>query len=52
MVVAQVKKAQDLRVEAETAATRADHVNGIKLLEDSTGQLVRAIRSAGIFIPG
>jgi hypothetical protein len=52
MVVAQVKKAQDLRVEAEAAAARKDHVGGIKLLEESTGQLVRAIRSAGIFIPG
>lgn len=52
MVVAQVKKAQDLRVEAEAAAARKDHVVGIKLLEESTGQLVRAIRSAGIFIPG
>lgn len=52
MVAAQVKKAQDLRLEAEAAAARSDHVSGIKLLEESTGQLVRAIRSAGIFIPG
>jgi hypothetical protein len=52
MVVAQVKKAQDLRGAAEAAAARADHVEGIRLLEESTGQLVRAIRSAGIFIPG
>ena len=52
MVAAQVKKAQDLRSEAEAAAARSNHVEGIKLLEESTGQLVRAIRAAGIFIPG
>jgi hypothetical protein len=52
MVVAQVKKAQELRAEAEKVAAAGDHASGIKLLEDSTAQLVRAIRSAGIFIPG
>lgn len=52
MVANQVKKAQEIRKDAEGAAARGDHAGGIKLLEDSTGQLVRAIRSAGIFIPG
>lgn len=51
-VADQVKKGQDLRAEAERAAAGGDHAAGIKLLEDSTSQLVRAIRSAGIFIPG
>lgn len=51
-VAAQVKKAQDLRAEAEKAAAGGDHAAGVRLLEDSTAQLVRAIRSAGVFIPG
>lgn len=51
-VADQVKKGQDLRAQAERAAGSGDHAAGIKLLEDSTSQLVRAIRSAGVFIPG
>jgi tetratricopeptide (TPR) repeat protein len=45
-------KAAALRVEAEAQAKRGDHVGAIKLLEDSTRELVRAIRSGGIYIPG
>lgn len=41
-----------LRGEAEAAASRGDFEAGIKLLEQSTGELVKAIRSAGIYIPG
>lgn len=41
-----------LRGEAEAAASRGDHEAGIKLLEQSTGELVKAIRAAGIYIPG
>ena len=41
-----------LRGEAEAAAARGDFEAGIKLLEQSTGELVKAIRSAGIYIPG
>lgn len=47
-----VSKARDLRTEAETAAKRKDHAQAVKLLEDSTTELVRAIRNAGIYIPG
>ena len=44
--------AGSLRGEAEAAAKRGDFEAGIKLLEQSTGELVKAIRSAGIYIPG
>jgi len=45
-------KAAALRADAEAQAKRGDHAAGIKLLEDSTRELVRAIRSGGIYIPG
>lgn len=41
-----------LRVSAEGKATKKDFESGIKLLEDSTKELVRAIRGAGLYIPG
>ncbi|NMF98716.2 hypothetical protein GPA27_15135 [Aromatoleum toluolicum] len=44
--------AGSLRGEAEAAASRKDFEAGIKLLEQSTSELVKAIRSAGIYIPG
>jgi hypothetical protein len=47
-----VKKAAGIREQAEKTAAGGDHQAGIKLLEDSTADLVRAIRSAGIYIPG
>lgn len=47
-----IDKAKNLRGEAEKTAGRGDHPAAIKLLEDSTAELVRAIRSAGIYIPG
>lgn len=47
-----IGKAQDLRSKADAAASKKDYENAIKLLEDSTQELVRAIRNAGIFIPG
>jgi hypothetical protein len=46
------EKAAALRVEAEAQARKGDHAAGIRLLEDSTRELVRAIRSGGIYIPG
>jgi hypothetical protein len=52
MVQGFVQKANALRKEAEAAAGKGDHVKGIKLLEDSTAELVKAIRGAGIYIPG
>lgn len=45
-------KAQGLRTQAEEAATRKDFEGAIKLLEESTSEVVRAIRNAGIYIPG
>ena len=46
------EKAASLRGQAEAQAKRGDHAAGIRLLEDSTRELVRAIRSGGIYIPG
>lgn len=45
-------RAAALRSEAEAQARRGDHAAGIRLLEDSTRELVRAIRAGGIYIPG
>ncbi len=47
-----VDKAGRVRGEAEQAAKSGDFASGIKLLEDSTRELVRGIRSLGVFIPG
>jgi hypothetical protein len=41
-----------LRASATEAAARSDYEGAIRLLEDSTRALVRAIRGAGVFIPG
>ena len=47
-----LSKAAELRKEAEAAAATGNHSEGIRLLEESTGNLAKAIRSAGVFIPG
>jgi hypothetical protein len=47
-----VAKAAALRTDAKARAAAGDHPGAIKLLEDSTRELVRAIRAGGIFIPG
>lgn len=47
-----VKNGIGLREQAEKKAAQGDHAAGIQLLEESTSQLVRAIRGAGIYIPG
>jgi hypothetical protein len=52
MVIKFLQTAKELRVRAEAAAKSRDHAAAIKLLEESTSELVRAIRSAGIYIPG
>jgi hypothetical protein len=52
MVKGFVDKATQLRTQAESTASKGDYVGGIKLLEDSTAELVKAIRGAGIYIPG
>lgn len=45
-------KATALRREAEARARAGEHAEAIRLLEASTRELVRAIRSGGIYIPG
>ena len=47
-----VQQATTLRRDAEAMAVKKDFESGIKLLEDSTKELVSAIRSAGVFVPG
>lgn len=44
--------AAELRKSAEDAAAKGNHDEGVRLLEESTGNLAKAIRSAGVFIPG
>ena len=52
MVQKYIDQADALRVNAEAVAAKKDFEAGIKLLEDSTKELVRAIRGAGVYIPG
>jgi hypothetical protein len=47
-----LSKAAELRLRADGAASRKDYAEAVKLLEESTAELVRAIRNAGIYIPG
>ena len=47
-----LSKSKDLRNKAEQAGAQKDYEGGIKSLEESTQDLIRAIRNAGIFIPG
>ena len=47
-----VERAADLRRDADSAGRRGDYVNAIRLLEEATRELVRAIRGAGVFIQG
>ena len=47
-----VAKALQLRNQADAAGASSDHAAGVRLLEESTRELIRAIRSAGVFIPG
>jgi hypothetical protein len=51
-VKALTDKATALRREAEARAAIGDHAGAVKVLEESTRDLVRAIRSGGIYIPG
>lgn len=52
MVQKYLDQAQVLRTSAEGMAAKKDFGTGVKLLEDSTKELVRAIRGAGVYIPG
>lgn len=52
MVQKYLEQAASLRSAAEKQASQKDFESAIKTLEDSTKELVRAIRSAGVYIPG
>lgn len=47
-----IGKAAELRNQAEDAAGKKQYEQAIDLLEQSTKELIRAIRSAGVYIPG
>lgn len=47
-----VERAAELRRDADAAGQQGDYGNAIRLLEEATRELVRAIRGAGVFIPG
>ena len=47
-----IDNAAALRAEAEAAAAKKKFDVAIELLERSTSELIRAIRSAGVYIPG
>lgn len=47
-----VAKAADLRRQADELGRSARYEEAIRMMEQSTTELVKAIRSAGIFIPG
>lgn len=52
MVQKYLEQAAILRAGAEGMAAKKDYEAAIKGLEDSTKELVRAIRGAGVYIPG
>lgn len=52
MVDQAVAASGKLRTQAEGEASRNDHQSAIRTLEDSTRELVKAIRAAGVYIPG
>ncbi|HZW12619.1 MAG TPA: hypothetical protein VFF81_05425 [Noviherbaspirillum sp.] len=52
MVQKYLDQAAALRSNAEAAAGKRDYEGAVKLMEDSTKELVRAIRGAGVYIPG
>ncbi len=47
-----MKKADELRRAAQSQAADGDFGAGVRSLEESTRSIVRAIRSAGVYIPG
>jgi len=47
-----MKAAEDLRNKAMKQAEQGDFESAVETLEQSTAQIVRAIRAAGIYIPG
>jgi len=47
-----VESARQIRIEAEEQASRGDFDAALKSIDESTRELVRAIRTAGVYIPG
>lgn len=47
-----LERSRSLRRDAEAKAARGEHAEAIRLLEESTRELVRGIRAAGLYIPG
>ncbi|MEH6824152.1 MAG: hypothetical protein V7629_09620 [Motiliproteus sp.] len=47
-----ISVAEEARAKAESSAADGDHVTGIEWLEAARKQVVRALRTGGIFIPG
>ena len=52
MVTKFMDKADALRAQADKQASDGEYESAINTLEESTKEIVRAIRSAGIYIPG
>jgi hypothetical protein len=52
MVTKFMDKADKLRAQADQQASAGEYETAITTLEQSTKEIVRAIRSAGIYIPG
>jgi hypothetical protein len=52
MVDQSLEVAAGLRRQAEEQAARKEHETAVKTLEESTRELVKAIRGAGVYIPG
>ncbi|MDH5324941.1 MAG: hypothetical protein OEZ68_16015 [Gammaproteobacteria bacterium] len=47
-----LQMSEQLKQEAQQLADKGDYESALKTLEHSTAQIVRAIRAAGIYIPG
>jgi hypothetical protein len=45
-------KAAALRKDAEAQAQRGEHDGAVRTLEDSTRELIKAVRAGGIYVPG
>jgi hypothetical protein len=52
MVEESMSAAATLRTKAEEQASRQEHDAAVRTLEQSTRELVKAIRGAGVYIPG
>jgi hypothetical protein len=52
MVQPLLDKAAGLRQEAEAQAQRGEHDGAVKTLEESTRELLKAVRAGGIYVPG